>query len=58
MARSQLREALFGVGAAELVLLYVGIHNAWDGLAYHFDAHRADQRPERRPHGPPSGGMP
>jgi hypothetical protein len=28
MARSQLREALFGVGAAELVLLYVGIHNA------------------------------
>jgi hypothetical protein len=39
-SRSHLREALFGVGAAELILLYVGIHNAWDGLAYHFEPHR------------------
>jgi hypothetical protein len=29
------REALFGVGAAALLLLFVGIHNAWDGVAYH-----------------------
>jgi len=29
------REALFGVGAAALLLLFVGIHNAWDNIAYH-----------------------
>jgi hypothetical protein len=27
--------ALFGVGAATLLLLFVGIHNAWDTVAYH-----------------------
>ena len=30
----QTRDALFGVGAAALVLLFVGIHNAWDSVAY------------------------
>jgi len=34
-ARSHVREALFGVGAAALLLLFVGIHNAWDSVAYH-----------------------
>lgn len=29
------REALFGVGAAVLLLLFIGIHNTWDGLTYH-----------------------
>ena len=29
------REALFGVGAAALLLLFIGIHNAWDGIVYH-----------------------
>ena len=28
------REALFGVGAAALLLLFVGIHNAWDAVTY------------------------
>jgi hypothetical protein len=28
-------EALFGVGAAALLLLFIGIHNAWDSVAYH-----------------------
>lgn len=28
-------EALFGVGAAVLLLLIVGIHNAWDAVMYH-----------------------
>ena len=32
---SHFREALFGVGAAVLLLLFVGIHNAWDSIAYH-----------------------
>jgi hypothetical protein len=29
------REALFGVGAAALLRLFVGIHNAWDVVTYH-----------------------
>ena len=29
------REALFGVGAAALLLLFIGIHNAWDSVTYH-----------------------
>lgn len=33
MALSHNREALFGVGAAAL-LLFIGIHNAWDSVAY------------------------
>jgi hypothetical protein len=28
-------EALFGVAAAALLLLFVGIHNAWDAVTYH-----------------------
>jgi len=28
------RESLFGVGAAALLLLFIGIHNAWDTVAY------------------------
>lgn len=34
-ARLHTHEALFGVGAATLLLLFVGIHNAWDAIAYH-----------------------
>jgi len=34
-AWSHLREALFGVGAAVLLLLFVGIHNAWDAVTFH-----------------------
>jgi len=34
-ARSHLHEAMFGIGAAALLLLFIGIHNAWDGVAYH-----------------------
>jgi hypothetical protein len=29
------RNALFGVGAAALLLLFVGIHNAWDTVMWH-----------------------
>jgi hypothetical protein len=28
-------EALFGVGVAALLLLFIGIHNAWDPVTYH-----------------------
>ncbi|HEY2116776.1 MAG TPA: hypothetical protein VGJ51_16895 [Candidatus Angelobacter sp.] len=34
-AGSHLHEALFGIGAAALLLLFVGIHNAWDAVTYH-----------------------
>jgi hypothetical protein len=37
---SHTQYALFGVGAAALVLLFSGIHNAWDGVAYHVLVHR------------------
>jgi hypothetical protein len=39
------REALFAVGAAALMLLFIGIHNAWDGVTYHV-FHRKAQPPE------------
>ena len=38
------REALFGVGAAVLVLLFVSIHNAWDAVAYHVFVNIRDER--------------
>jgi hypothetical protein len=34
-APSHARDALFGVGATALLLLFIGIHNAWDAVAYH-----------------------
>ena len=34
-ASSYTYEALLGVGASTLLLLFIGIHNAWDGVAYH-----------------------
>jgi hypothetical protein len=35
VARAQVPEALFGAGAAVLLLLLIGIHNAWDAVTYH-----------------------
>ena len=38
-AVSHLRGALFGIGAAAMLLLFVGFHNAWDAVTYHvFDS--------------------
>ena len=34
-APAHTRQALFGVGGATLLLLFVGIHNAWDSVTYH-----------------------
>ena len=33
-ARAHAHEALIGAGAATLLLLFIGIHNAWDAIAY------------------------
>jgi hypothetical protein len=43
-SRSHLRKALFGVGAAVLLLLFVGIHNAWDAVTYHVFVSREKHR--------------
>jgi hypothetical protein len=47
-AYSHPRRALFLVGAAVLLLLFVGIHNAWDTVTYHvFVKQREQQESER-----------
>jgi len=39
-----LRPALFGIAAATLLLLFTGIHNAWDTATYHvFQQRQKDQ---------------
>ena len=46
-APSHTREALFGVGGAALLLLFTGIHNAWDSVAYHVLVTKADTNTAR-----------
>lgn len=41
-SRSHTRPALFGVGSATLLLLFIGIHNSWDSIAYHVLVSKAD----------------
>lgn len=43
------RPALFVVGAAALLLLFIGIHNAWDISMYHVFMRRPEQRDDARP---------
>src|SRR5205823_192324 len=38
------RSALFVIGGAALLLLYVGIHNAWDAVVYIAIARRKERR--------------
>jgi hypothetical protein len=40
VSHSHVREALFGIGAAAMLLLFVGIHNAWDAVTYHVFVNR------------------
>jgi hypothetical protein len=47
-ARSQTRETLFGLGTAALVLLFVGIHNAWDAVTYHVFVMRPKESDSQR----------
>lgn len=47
--RSNAGAALFGVGVAVLLLLFTGIHNAWDAVTYHvFTSRRGQRRGEPR----------
>ena len=43
VAHSHVRPALFLVAVATLVLLFVGIHNAWDTVTYHLVTRRAEE---------------
>lgn len=43
---AHLRSALFGFGGATLVLLFCGIHNAWDATAWHVLVQRRSERGE------------
>ena len=38
--------AMFGVGVAALLLLFIGIHNSWDAVTFHVYSKR---RPQREP---------
>src|SRR5436309_1069990 len=46
-ARFRLREALFGVGAASFLLLFIGIHNTWDAVTYHVFARTGEKQQQR-----------
>jgi hypothetical protein len=35
VARAHMHDAMFGVAGAVLMLLFIGIHNAWDAVTYH-----------------------
>lgn len=49
-ARWNVGRALFTVGVAALLLLFIGIHNAWDAVTYHvFSKGRAHEKTERGP---------
>ncbi len=44
VAHSHATAALFLVGAATLLLLFAGIHNAWDAVTYHVFISRGGER--------------
>ena len=47
-AYSHPRPALFVVGAAVLLLLFIGIHNSWDIITYHVFVKRPEQKDDDR----------
>jgi hypothetical protein len=41
---------MFAVGGAALLLLFIGIHNAWDTVTFHVFVKRRDEKaPDDRP---------
>jgi hypothetical protein len=50
-ALSYARVALFVIAGAALLLLFVGIHNAWDAVAYHVFVNTQDKGAESRQEG-------
>jgi hypothetical protein len=47
-ARSDARPALFLVGAAALLLLFIGIHNAWDTVMHLVFVEKRGKREAKR----------
>jgi hypothetical protein len=47
-ATSSPRSALFVVAAASLLLLFIGIHNAWDAVTYHVFVQKRKQQERER----------
>ena len=48
-ARTHSHESMFGVAAASLMLLFIGIHNSWDAVTYHvFTQRRKQQEKEKQ----------
>ena len=47
-AASHPHEALFGVGGAALLLLFIGIQNAWDSVSYHVFVNVVKGKTEQR----------
>jgi hypothetical protein len=43
-AQASVRPALFLIGAAALLLLFIGIHNAWDAVIYQVFVNRQEQQ--------------
>src|SRR5438477_12900877 len=44
VAQSHARPALFLVAVATLLLLFIGIHNAWDAVTYHVFVRRGEPK--------------
>jgi hypothetical protein len=49
-AGSHASGALFGTGTAALLLLFIGIHNAWDAVTYHVYVQRRGRQKTERDH--------
>lgn len=45
-APTHLHAALFGIGSVALLLLFIGIHNAWDAVVYQVMVYKSDREPE------------
>jgi len=53
LARPHVRGALFAVAGATLLLLFIGIHNAWDAVTYHVFVHRPSRAAREKVAGEP-----
>lgn len=42
-ALGNFRTALFGIGSASLLFLFIGIHNEWDAVTYHVFFHKGNK---------------
>lgn len=51
VARSHLEASLYGVAAASMMLLFIGIHNAWDSVTYLVFSRRQGQRQDSESRG-------